>query len=243
MLAQQSWDSAPIQSGQYQLTAQMESAYLNQYSHLVQRAALHLKSMIGPVVDRDDLLQVGLMGLLSAIRRYGRAADEAFESYAFKRIRGAMLDEFRQADWRPRDLRREAHQLRDASRELSRQLQKTPTKEELAAHLGSTPEKIQQLEYALQAEALESLQQLLERQQEPESFAEGKKNQLELQLSLRKAMRSLPERNKLLLHLYYNLELNMKEIALVLKLTESRVCQLHKQSIHKLSQVLSTDQR
>lgn len=242
MLAQQTWDESSAKSGHYQLTAEMESAYLNQYSHLVQRAALHLKSMVGPVIDRDDLLQVGLMGLLSAIRRYGRATDEAFESYAFKRIRGAMLDEFRQADWRPRDLRREAHQLRDVSRELTRQLQRSPTQQELAAYMGYSTSKVQELDYALQAEATESLQQLLEQQKEPEHFTESK-NQVDLQLSLKKAMMSLPERNKLLLHLYYSLELNMKEIALVLKLTESRVCQLHKQSIHKLNQVLSTDQR
>ncbi|MBU1309424.1 MAG: FliA/WhiG family RNA polymerase sigma factor [Gammaproteobacteria bacterium] len=236
MLALTPWPEPDNSS--FTLSPAQESRLLQRYSYLVKRAAAHLRSLVGSMVDKDDLQQIGLMGLLSALRRYGREVDEQFESYAFKRIRGAMLDEFRRIDWRPRQLRQQAHQLRDKSRELTRELGRVPTDDELCAALDIDQQTFLELQYVGQAEAMESLDLLLEQQSESQ-LGSTSLNQLELKLSLKKAMASLPERNKLLLQLYYSHELNMKEIALVLQLTESRVCQLHKQSVELLSKKLA----
>ena len=86
-----------------------EQALLRRYLPLVKGAASHLRSQVSASFSREDLEQVGMMGLLEALRRYGGEPDEQFESYAFKRIRGAMLDELRRQDWRPRQTRQQAH--------------------------------------------------------------------------------------------------------------------------------------
>jgi RNA polymerase sigma factor for flagellar operon FliA len=237
MLVEHQWSEAEQQCGGTQAVSN-ESALLQKYGMLVKRAAAHLRTLSGPMVDADDLLQVGLLGLLSAIRRYGREPDEFFEAYAFKRVRGAMLDEFRRTDWRARQQRQQAHQYRDAGRELMRKLGRAPSHEELSQHLGIDSAKLHELMYLEQAESMESLDALLEQQQHA-VLGETSLSGLELKMSLKQAMAGLPERNKLLLHLYYSHELNMKEIALVLELTESRVCQLHKQSIEMLNKKLS----
>ncbi|HEX5791864.1 MAG TPA: FliA/WhiG family RNA polymerase sigma factor [Rheinheimera sp.] len=237
MLATTPWPE-PEQTSSFSFTPAQESVLLNRYSYLVKRAASHLRSLLGSMVDKDDLQQIGLMGLLSALRRYGRDVDEQFESYAFKRVRGAMLDEFRRIDWRPRQLRQQSHQLRDKTRELTRQLGRIPTDEELCQAMAIDADTLLELQYVGQAEAMESLDLLLEQQSEAQ-LGSTNLSQLELKLSLKKVMASLPERNKLLLQLYYAHELNMKEIALVLELTESRVCQLHKQSVEMLSKKLA----
>lgn len=237
MLAESLWSDTDTQSSSA-LAISNESSLLAQYSFLVKRAAGHLRSLLGPVVDSDDLQQIGLLGLLSALRRYGKNPDEFFEAYAFKRIRGAMLDEFRRTDWRPRQLRQQAHQFRDASRELTKTLGRVPSHEELGKHLKIDAAQLSELMYLTQAESMESLDQLLEQQQHAQ-LGETSLSALELKLSLKKAMASLPDRSRLLLHLYYSHELNMKEIALVLELTESRVCQLHKHSIDLLNKKLA----
>lgn len=237
MLAMTPWPD-PDHSSSFSFSPAQETKLLQHYGYLVKRAAAHLRSLAGSMVDKDDLQQIGLMGLLSALRRYGRDVDEQFESYAFKRIRGAMLDEFRRTDWRPRQLRQQAHQLRDKGRELTRTLGRMPSDDELCSALDIDQQTFLELQYVGQAEAMESLDLLLEQQAESQ-LGSTNLSQLELKLSLKKAMASLPDRNKLLLQLYYSHELNMKEIALVLQLTESRVCQLHKQSVELLSKKLA----
>lgn len=237
MLAEHFWTESELTAESAAAVAN-EGVFLKKYSYLIRRAASHLRSLLGAVVDADDLQQIGLMGLLSALRRYGKEPDVAFESYAFKRVRGAMLDEFRRTDWRPRQLRQQAHQFRDASRELTKSLGRLPTQEELSAHLKLSAQEVSELLYLNQAESMESLELMLEQQQHGE-LGETNLSTLELKLSLEKVMSTMPERSRLLLQLYYSHELNMKEIALVLELTESRVCQLHKQAIDLLTKKLS----
>src|SRR5690606_533890 len=95
--------------------------WLVEHTPLVRRAVAQLASQAGGAMDRDDMLQIGLMGLLEALRRYGEP-DERFPGYAAQRIRGAILDELRRQDWRPRTVRQEGNRLRDAIRELTRRL-------------------------------------------------------------------------------------------------------------------------
>jgi RNA polymerase sigma factor for flagellar operon FliA len=213
-----------------------EEALLLQYLPLVKRAARHLRSQIVPSMALEDLEQIGLLGLLEALRRYG-APDECFAGFAFKRIRGAMLDELRRQDWRPRQLRQQAHNYDRAVRSEFNRRGRAATDQELAQALQISLAEVRELAYASQAEAMQSLDELLE----TPGWDIGGGNEsaaLELQLSLRAALAELPAREQRLLALYYQQELNMKEVALVLELTESRVCQLHKQCLAFISQRL-----
>ncbi len=176
-----------------------------------------------------------MMGLLEAWRRYDSEPDAQFESYAFKRIRGAMLDELRRLDWRPRQLRQQVHHHNQALRELHNHLGRPPTEPELAKSLGCSIEDVRQLAYVSQAEALQSLEEWLENGGKAPAI---ESDDVDLAMTISKALASLDKREQLLLSLYYQQELNMKEIALVLGLTESRVCQLHKQCVFQLKQRL-----
>ncbi|GGO69355.1 FliA/WhiG family RNA polymerase sigma factor [Bowmanella pacifica] len=236
MLATDVWTTSHEQPSQRSVAG--ESSLLNRYGHLIKRAAAHMRTQVGVVVDRDDLQQIGMMALLGAIRRYGRDVDEHFESYAFKSVRGAMLDEFRRVDWRPRQLRQQAHKLRDQVRALRRTLGREPSDNEICSAMQIDASQLLELQYVEQAEAVDSLEQLME--QGGPLQADDVQVQAEVRLSLQKALAALPARNKLLLHLYYTHELNMKEIALTLQLTESRVCQLHKQSVEMLTRRLQS---
>ncbi|MGY3858223.1 lateral flagellar system RNA polymerase sigma factor LafS [Aeromonas intestinalis] len=212
-----------------------EQAILIRYLSLVKRAASHLRSQVSASFDQEDMEQVGMMGLLEAWRRYGSEPDAQFESYAFKRIRGAMLDELRRLDWRPRQLRQQVHGHNQAQRELFNRLGRNPTEQELAEALACSVEEVRQLAYASQAEALQSLEEWLENGGKAPATESG---DVDMAMTLGKVLRSLDKREQLLLSLYYQQELNMKEIALVLGLTESRVCQLHKQCVLQLKQRL-----
>ncbi|MBL0485132.1 lateral flagellar system RNA polymerase sigma factor LafS [Aeromonas caviae] len=212
-----------------------EQVILSRYLPLVKRAATHLRSQVSASFDQEDMEQVGMMGLLEAWRRYGGEPDAQFESYAFKRVRGAMLDELRRLDWRPRQLRQQVHGHNQVQRELFNRLGRNPTEQELAQALSCTVEEVRQLAYASQAEALQSLEEWLENGgRAPASESDDQ----DLAMTLGKVLGTLDKREQLLLSLYYQQELNMKEIALVLGLTESRVCQLHKQCVLQLQQRL-----
>lgn len=216
-----------------------ETEALQRYAYLVRRVVAHMRTQIGVVADRDDLQQIGLMALLKAIRRYGRKQDEQFESYAFKHIRGAMLDEFRRLDWRSRQSRQEAHRFRDGVRQLRSQLGREPSEPEICAALKISTKQLMEFHYLEQAEVVDSFEQLLE-QQGPMASEDRDIARMEQRRLLAQTMQQLPARNKLLLQLYYTHELNMKEIALTLGLTESRVCQLHKQSLQLLTEKLTS---
>ncbi|WOX52105.1 lateral flagellar system RNA polymerase sigma factor LafS [Aeromonas sp. CD] len=212
-----------------------EQAILTRYLPLVKRAASHLRSQVSACFDQEDMEQVGMMGLLEAWRRYDSEPDAQFESYAFKRIRGAMLDELRRLDWRPRQLRQQVHSHNQAQRELHNRLGRAPSEQELATVLECSIEEVRQLAYASQAEALHSLEEWLENGGKAPAT---ESDDVDLAMTISKALTSLDKREQLLLSLYYQQELNMKEIALVLGLTESRVCQLHKQCVLQLKQRL-----
>lgn len=221
------------------LTPAREQALMLRYLPLVKRAATHLRSQISATFCREDLEQVGLMGLLEALRRYGGEPDEQFECYAFKRIRGAMLDELRRQDWRPRQVRQQAHDFNHVARTLYNRLGRIASEQELADEMKLDLEEVRSLHYASQSEAMQSLDELLEGVSGHPSCENNEIARLELQRSVKQALSQLPKREQLLLSLYYQHELNMKEIALALGLTESRVCQLHKQCLVQLNQQLA----
>ena len=229
------WDAQQEFADTPQLPRTGEPAILARYLPLVKRAASHLRSQVSACFDQEDMEQVGMMGLLEAWRRYGSEPDAQFESYAFKRIRGAMLDELRRLDWRPRQLRQQVHGHNQVQRELHNRLGRAPSEQELAAALDCSVEEVRQLSYASQAEALQSLEEWLENGGKAPTT---ESDDVDMAMTISKVLATLDKREQLLLALYYQQELNMKEIALVLGLTESRVCQLHKQCVLQLKQRL-----
>ncbi|EMN5249381.1 MULTISPECIES: FliA/WhiG family RNA polymerase sigma factor [Enterobacteriaceae] len=216
------------------LTPADEARYVNAYLPLVHRIVKQLAWQTSSVMGKEDMEQIALMGLLTALRRYGHP-DDQFGAYAAQRIRGAVLDELRELDWRPRRLRQKSHKINDAIRELTRKLGKTPAFDDLREHLSITAEEYHEYLLLDCAKTLESLDELLggdalngtlnSRSLEDEMVTSG---------TLRAALASLDEREQMILTLYYQQEMSLKEIALVLDLTEARVCQLNKKIAQKI---------
>lgn len=216
---------------------------------LVKRIAYHLMARLPPSVQFEDLVQNGMLGLLDAIDRYQEGFGAQFETYATQRVRGAMLDGLRENDWLPRNLRRELRRIEVAINQLEHAHGRAPTERELADALGMTLADYQktlqdarghQLVY-LEDFAGEGDEDFLDRhlpsaEGDPaDLFAERNLKELLVQ-----AIALLPEREKLMMALYYEQDLNLKEIGEVMGVTESRVCQLHSQAIARLRSKLGS---
>ncbi|MRS89668.1 FliA/WhiG family RNA polymerase sigma factor [Enterobacteriaceae bacterium RIT714] len=215
------------------LSPAQETLYLSHYLPLVKRVVKQLAWQTQSVIDSEDMEQIALMGLLSSLRRYGEP-DEQFAAYAYPRIRGAVLDELRAMDWRPRRMRQKAHKINDAIRELGRRLGKELAYEDIVRHLTITPEEYQEYLLLESASALQSLDEMLSEDisigQHTRPLEEG----IIINNSLRAALATLDEREQMILTLYYQHELSLKEIALILDITEARVCQLNKAIVQKV---------
>lgn len=210
---------------------------------LVKRVAYHLMARLPANVQLDDLVQNGMLGLLDAIDRYQEGFGAQFETYATQRIRGAMLDGLRENDWLPRSLRRELRRIEAAISQLEHAHGRAPSEGELAAVLGMSLVDYQktlqdarghQLVY-LEDFAGEDGTDFLERHlsdddADPASILEDR----DLRSTLAAAIGGLPERERLMMALYYEQDLNLREIGEVMGVTESRVCQLHTQAIARL---------
>ncbi len=217
------------------LTPADEARYLQAYLPLVNKVVRQLAWQASSVMDKEDMEQIALMGLLTSLRRYGHP-DEQFGAFAVQRVRGAVLDELRQLDWRPRRLRQKTHKLNDAIRELSRKLGRPPTFEDLKLHLSITAEEYQEYLLLDCARSLESLDDLLGNDTWTGALdSRPLEDEMIVSRTLRSALATLDEREQLILTLYYQHEMSLKEIALVLDLTEARVCQLNKKSRRKFS--------
>lgn len=217
-----------------ELTPADESRYIQQWLPLVKRIVRQLSAQADAVMDREDLEQIALMGLLESLRRYGHP-DEQFASYASQRVRGAILDQLRQHDWRPRRLRQKTHKLNDAVRALTRSLGHEASEEEMRIHLNLSAEDVHEYRLLESAAAMESLDELLSG--EGTSLALTGRNLEEehaIQSMLAQALDSLNERERIIVTLYYKQEMSLKEIALVLDLTEARICQLNKKIAEKI---------
>ena len=195
------------------------------------------------IVEVDDVIQAGMMGLLDAVNRYQESLGAQFETYASQRIRGAILDELRSCDWVPRSVRKNMRRIEAAVNELEQKLKRTPTEQELATHLKASLAEYQQwLQDArgYQLVYYEDFQEtdddrFLDRHAasshpDPADVLE-EEGMRELLVA---AIDSLPEREKLMMSLYYEKDLNLREIGEVLGVSESRVCQLHTQAIARL---------
>jgi RNA polymerase sigma factor for flagellar operon FliA len=222
-----------------QLPEYMEQEWLMKYLPLVKRIVNQMSFQANQVLDREDMEQIGLMGLLEGLRRYG-TPDEAFGGFAVLRVRGAILDELRRQDWRPRLVRQQAHKIRDDIRSLSRQLGRIPRDEEIVEFCGLSSAQYQQHLQADAGEATESLDALLTSGvYDFGGRSANVENSFVDERFLAQVLERLSERERLVLTLYYQHELNLKEIGLVLGVSDVRVCQISKQAIDKACSYLT----
>ena len=230
---------------------QAESMLLvERHASLVKRIAYHLLARLPDSVQVDDLIQSGLEGLLEAAGNYDVSKGASFETFAGIRIRGAMLDEMRRGDWSPRSLHRNARRLAEENLKLERQLGRAPTDSELALSLDVSLEDYRDMARNTMSARLCSFDEVvgvsngdggadegLTRSALYADTADGPDKLIESdeqRTQVAEAISALPERDQLLLSLYYKEELNLKEIGLVLGVSESRVSQLHSQAALKL---------
>ncbi|PCF93983.1 RNA polymerase sigma factor FliA [Vreelandella nigrificans] len=216
-----------------------QSELLTQYMPLVRRQALTLQVRLPASIELDDLIQAGMVGLLEALSRFDAAQGATFATFASQRIRGAMMDELRTRDWLPRSVRRSARAMDGAVRRLEQQLGRAPEENEIARELGVPLSEYQQLLNDTNSGQLLPFEEL--GTDSGESTNGGASNVPFDQLldsqqrqTLIDAIEALPEREKLLMALYYQEEMNLKEVGVVLGVTESRVSQLHSQAVSRL---------
>lgn len=214
---------------------------ITRYAPLVKRIAHHLISRLPPSVQIDDLIQAGMIGLLEASRNYDPSQGASFETYAGIRIRGSMLDEIRKGDWAPRSLHRKARQVAKAVQEIEAEQGRDARDSEVAERLGITLDEYYQILHDATAHKVFSFEDvplrvegttegLTQKFPIPHEYAE---NQDFLQ-ALANAITGLPERERLVMSLYYDDELNLREVGEVLGVSESRVCQIHAQALIRL---------
>lgn len=212
------------------------------YAPLVKRIAFHLMAKLPSSVNIDDLMQNGMIGLLDAVDRYEDGAAQ-FETYASQRIRGAMLDGLREDDWMPRSLRRDMRRVEAAVQSLEQRFGRAPNETELADEIGVPLPEYQQILQDARGHQLVYFEDF--KSGEDEDFFEhhvadqdadplGLLEDADFRRALVSAIGELPEREQLVMSLYYDEELNLREIGEVLGVTESRVCQLHSQAVARL---------
>ncbi|MBT9568675.1 MAG: RNA polymerase sigma factor FliA [Thiobacillus sp.] len=236
----------------YTATGKSEkSDLLTQYMPMVKRLAHHMMGRLPPSVEEDDIVQAGMMGLLDAISRYDQAQSAQFEAYAIQRIRGSMIDELRQSDWMPRSARSSMRKIEQAISTLQHQLGRQPTEGEIARAMNLPLAEYQsmlgdarghQLLYFEDFSESDESDSFLDKQSADES---GMPLPQLLDANLRACIiagiENLPEREQLLMSLYYEQELNLREISEIFGVSESRICQLHGQAIARLRSKLKED--
>jgi RNA polymerase sigma factor for flagellar operon FliA len=222
------------------------------YAPLVKYVAGRLGSGLPAHVDEGDLVSYGLLGLIGAIERYDPDRDIKFETYAIARIRGAIIDELRALDWVPRSVRSRARQIERAIGELEAKLGRAPSDEEIAAKVGVTVEELDDALTDISRSSIGALDELwsvsadgdqvslLDTLEDPNVARPAEVlDETEMREALADAIARLPEREKLVVTLYYYEELTLREIGEVLGVTESRVSQLHTKAILRLKSRLA----
>lgn len=220
-------------------------ALIRQHAPLVRRIAHHMIAKLPPNVELDDLIQVGMIGLAEALSRYESTQGVQFETFASQRIRGAMLDELRESDWMSRSSRKGQKDIEVTIRRLEQTLGRTPRESEIAEAMDMPLDEYQSLLGKVRGTQLFYLEDLSPGEEDDGSFldrhvADSSADPMamladhRLRSALVKAIEDLPEREKYVMGMYYEHDMNLKEIAAVLEVTESRVCQLHSQAIARL---------
>lgn len=220
--------------------APSESDLVRRHAELVRRIAHHLAARLPPSVEVDDLVQAGVIGLIEAARNYSGDRGASFETYAGIRIRGAMLDELRSTDWAPRSVHRRLREAAEAIRSIEQATGRDARETEVAERMGVTLEEYRDIVadgarcqvLSLDVGGDDGTETL--DAPDPTAGPVDELQRHEFQDALADAIAGLPERERLVMSMYYDDELNLKEIGQVLDVSESRVCQIHGQALTRL---------
>ena len=231
---------------------ELRKELIREYAPLVKIIAERISNRLPPSVELDDLINAGVLGLIDALNKFDSSRGVQFTTYAKYRIKGAILDQLRALDWVPRGLRQKARKLEETSLNLQKKLGREPTEEELAESLNLSIQELHELTFEIRGvlsfrfENLDMVSSPYGDKNHPaDFFAPGRAEDPFSLLSLKEAKEAiaqyvgtLPERDRLIISLYYYDQLTMKEIGRVIGLTEVRVCQIHAKIIHSLRQHL-----
>jgi len=227
-----------------------KSHLLKQHQPMVRRIALQMMSRLPASVELDDLIQAGMLGLLDASNRYEDNRGAKFETFAGQRIRGAMLDELRANDWGSRGLRQSARRVEKAVQALEHRHGRAPTEAEIAQEMELDLEAYRSLLQEIRGcqllyvedfskdDSENAFLDLFAKEARMDRYGGSDPEEQLLESDMRQqlvaAIKALPERDQLLMSLYYEQELNLREIGAILEVSQSRVCQLHAQAISRL---------
>lgn len=231
------------QSGPLDLYTQTRRADVDElvetHMPLVKKIALHMMGRLPDHIQLEDLMQAGMVGLLEAARKYESGQGATFETYAGIRIRGAIVDEIRRGDWVPRSVHRNARRISDAIQTIEAREGRDARDAEIAEELGVSLDDYHSRASDTTTGRLFSLDELTEKHehindQAPEEGPAGALQDADFRSALAEEIEQLPERERLVLSLYYQDELNLKEIGAVLEVSESRISQIHGQAAARL---------
>jgi RNA polymerase sigma factor for flagellar operon FliA len=250
-VVQQEWNESLWNTFVAHHDPKLREQIIVQYAPLVKYVVGRLAINMPTIVDSDDIISYGTLGLIDAVERFDPTRGIKFETYAIARIRGAIIDALRSLDQIPRTARQRAREIEAALAELEAKFKRPPTDQEVAAHLGLDVERYREACVRTNVMSI-SLDSLLssdddegpggtrpyafEDKDSPDPLAATERREMEMALVV--AVKNLPERERLVLSLYYYEELTMKEISRVMEISESRVCQLHAQAILRLRATL-----
>lgn len=225
----------------YALQENQHQNLVEQHAPLVKRIAYYLLARLPSTVQVDDLIQSGVVGLLEAARHYDPSQGAAFETYAGIRIRGAMLDEVRRLDWTPKSVYRNARRINEAVRLVENREGRAARSQEIAAELDVELDEYFTMLNEVTTGRIFNFGELFDAESDGEDSLPGvsanplhEKTRADFKVALTHHITGLPEREQLVLSLYYEEELNLREIGEVLGISESRVCQIHAQALVRL---------
>lgn len=215
-----------------------------QHASLVKRIAYHLKGRLPDTVLVDDLIQSGMVGLLEAARNYDHTHGASFETYAGIRIRGAMLDEIRRGDWTPRSVHRKSRAMMEAIQKVENRTLSSASDTEIAEEMGIDLTEYNQIlrdSSIAQVFSIDDGEDSLDHKIEMSSDSDPDKEYIDdkFHAELTAAIEQLPERERLVMSLYYEEEMNLREIGSLIEVSESRVCQIHGKALAMLRAKLS----
>lgn len=237
------------QRKQRRVSQEMRDQIVLEHLPLVKAIAIRVHENLPVHVDLDDLVHAGVLGLFDAVKKYDAAKNVAFHAYAKHRIKGAILDSLRQLDWASRDLRKRQKQVDAVTRLLSMKLGRVPAESEVAEEMGLSMRRWRQVQMELRTAGLVSANtpqpdseqdRIAEFAATPELRPDRMCERHQLQITLARAIETLPERYQKVVSLYYTKDMTMKEIGDLLGVNESRISQIHKTALKRMAVVLES---